>query len=297
MVNFGDPSQIATPPSQTTSQTHPPVKVQTFQVRLPSNGQLYGGKSSIEMILFNVADVKRLYDLSRGTTSDSIQRLVGEKILDFDVKKLTKADFWYILYWLRLNTFQSTPLRLKWTCYQPRKDNEELLCERENSSEVTNDCLVIEEISSDYVEPARYTLRNGEEIYLRLPRVGDDDEVRDVLHKEHNGKETTGDEWLCRLAALIDFPHAQLSLAERYQIVRNKDRFTPDDIHAIDAFQEAFNYGPLNVVNLKCTGCQEVSQVNFRIGLEDFFPSVADREHIRNAVRFGNAPASTNNLT
>lgn len=258
----------------------------TFTVELPSNGKLYNGKRTVELSFFTVSDVKRLFNIARGTKTDSIHKLISEKVHDFNAFELTVSDFWYLLYYIRINSFKSNPIKITWTCEKSDPSTDKL-CGASNSTELTKDQLIIKEIDPDLVEPISITLPDFGEVNVCLPRTGKDAEAEEVVSKLP-GKHSDSDLWVARIAGLIQ---NQKSLLDNYMLVSQK--FTADDLYFLDAFNEEFKYGIVDQVNLKCSGCQEVSQINFRLSILDLVPAIRETRHVRNAVRFGNAHEHT----
>lgn len=270
---------------QSSVQSPPP---RTYTVDLPSKGLLYNGKSSVEVSLLTVKDAKRIFDISRGTKTDSIQKLITEKVIDFDAEELSKQDVWYLTYWIRLNSYPNHPIVHAWVCDKEYKGE---ICNTKNTSTVTSKELIIKELDSNYSEPVELKLPDYGTVLVRLPRYKDSEASTKLLKSLYNDKWTDGDFWQCIIASMIV---DDSSLMDRYNLVRKT--FTPDDLFMIDAFENEFLFGVMNYVNLKCSGCQEVSQVRFRISLPDFLPSMHTGSNIRNAIRFSKAsePAASN---
>ena len=275
--------KIETPVKSSVTPVKSPTvqKVRSYTIDLPSKGQLYDGKSSVEITFLTTLDIKRLYNINKGTQTDSIEKLVGSKLLDFKVEDLTISDFWYILYWMRLNSFEKLPLELEWTCDKESKTDNTKLCNTSQKTPITGSSLVILEIDADYKEPAKITLSDGSVLPLRLLRVGDSIKIEELTKSRFKGKITEGDDWLLRKAAQIDNGK---DLYDNYVTVSSMNT---EDFFLLDSFEMEFSYGVKNVVNMTCSGCQEVSLIPFQIRLAHFFPSVQRSGFIRDAVRFG----------
>lgn len=270
------------PTSQSNSNQIVPQSVQSYTVELPSKGKLYNGKSTVELTFFTLGDVKRIYDISQGIKSDSLEKLISSKVLDFDVFELCQSDYWYVLYWLRINCFTSHPLEIEWTCNHAG-------CGVKNLSKVGKENLNQVEINPDYIEPASLELPDSGTIQVRLPRVKDDREIDAVVDLLHGKLRSEGDEWLCKLAAMwVD----NRNLMDRYKDVRSK--FTPDDIFVLDSFQKEYSFGITEYLDVKCIGCQEVSRRYFRLSITSFIPSMEDSRSVRTRVKFSNVPESAN---
>lgn len=265
-------------PTQTTTvvESKAPA-VRTYTINLPSNGQLYGGKKSIELTFFTTLDIKRLYDINKGTATDSIEKLVGSKILDFNITDMTVSDFWYVLYYIRINSFEKYPLEVEWDC---TRTPEGKLCGTKQTTPVTGDTLIIQEIDKDYTEPVFLKLPNYGEVAVRRLRIADTMGVESLIKTKYQSKASKGDEWLMTKAAMLA---NEKSLYENYLTVKG---MTTDDIYTLDAFDTEYAYGVSSVMKFTCTGCQEVSLIPFQVGLKDFFPNVQSSRSVRDAIRF-----------
>jgi hypothetical protein len=85
-------------------------------VCLPSQSVFY--KDYFEYIGIRPFKMGDLFRIDRAIQEKSYSQLVeaiGTTIKDFDVRDLTVADFDYILYWQRINSYIETPLKYKWT--------------------------------------------------------------------------------------------------------------------------------------------------------------------------------------
>ena len=264
-------------PTSTTENSQ--SKPRSYTINLPSGGRLYGGRSSVEASFFTTLDVKRLYDITKGTKTDSIEKLIGSKI-DLNIEELTISDFWYVLYWVRINSFEKHPLKVEWTCKKLKKGD---TCSTVNDSLIEGSNLVVEELDKEYKEPVTLKLPVHGDIKVKLRRVSDTIVADKLVDTKFNGKASEGDQWFIKLASSID--NGQ-SLYENYLLVSKLD---PDDLMYLDSFESTYSYGVRTVVKVACKDCQEVSLIPFQIALEHFFPSNQSSSNFRNAIRFSDA--------
>lgn len=273
-------TKLQTPAPKPSVTSIPQPTQNSYTVELPSKGKLYDGKATVELSFFTLGDVKRLYDISNGIKSDSMEKLIASKVHDFPLEELAVCDYIYLLYWLRINSFTSHPMEVSWTCNKNA-------CGLKNLTKVTTECVIQQEIDPDYTEPATIDLPDFGIIQVRQERVKDDREVDMVLDLLIGNTKTEGDEWLCKLAATwVD----NRPLIDRYKDVRSK--FSADDVHALDSFKREYAFGVKEQLNVKCYGCQEVSQKYFRLSIRSFLPSMEDSGSVRTRVRFGSTSKS-----
>lgn len=274
-----------TSPKSPTLVTVPKAQVEekprTYTIDLPSKGQLYDGKSTLEISFLTTKDIKRLYDIQKGTRTDTIEKLIGSKILDFDVNKLTMSDFWYVVYWIRINSFDKYPLEVNWVCKNyVSKDGDRVPCDTSQSSVISGSSLQIQEIDKDYKEPAILNLEGRDPINLKLVKIGDYVLAEKLKEAQFKGKMSESDSWFLDKALLIDNGE---SLYSNFLMI---SKFTPEEIFLLDSFEKEYNYGISNTVKVVCKSCQEVSFIPFQLTISEFFPSMQHSGRIRDAIRF-----------
>jgi len=103
--------------------------VQSYVVEVPSNGVFYpNNQKEVKISPLVIAQVRQL-ESSHAIQDPSnrereIANIVGRSIHDFNVFDLTYEDYKFLLYWLRLNSFQRTPYTIQWA-YVPDGETEE----------------------------------------------------------------------------------------------------------------------------------------------------------------------------
>lgn len=91
----------------------------SYIVELPSNGVFYKDKKEVKVVPFTIGQVRRLEAASKISNESNkekeIANIVGDSLVDFNVFDLTEPDFVFLLYWIRLNSFQNNPYTIQWT--------------------------------------------------------------------------------------------------------------------------------------------------------------------------------------
>lgn len=103
--------------------------VQSYIVELPSGGVFYENKKKeVKISPLVIAQVRQLESSQaiqdKSNQEREIANIVGRSIHDFNVFDLTYEDYRFLLYWLRLNSFQRTPYTIQWA-YTPEGETEE----------------------------------------------------------------------------------------------------------------------------------------------------------------------------
>lgn len=227
---------------------------------------------------FNVLQVKTLSKIA--LTNDPIQliNLVGECI-NYDVKELYQDDFWYLLHWLRINSFMDFPHIIPWQCPA---------CEYKNNTPLTPETLTYDEIKEDYVDgEMRMKFDNFPEgLYIRPQKVKDDITSRNFMKKKLI-KESD----MARAAIIMDLllltnPKNNMNLEELYKLY-NEGKFTNDDFNAIAMFKKEYAWGVTDVARMKCDKCHEEVDVEYSFSLASFLPSNNDRSNFRKRILAG----------
>ena len=247
------------------------------EVALPSNCVCYPFDKLMARPL-KTAEVKNLRALMLGTSTMTLASAIAPAFSS-NPGLLTHGDFWIAAAWLRANTFQSSPLTVKWECDA---------CGYENKTVVDLEKLEVVKLDSEYREPGTVTLpSSGDEVKLRLFRV--DDETRVASYMEAmspDGKVNASDRWICELAATI----YDKQIHPAYEYCRQLD---PNDLLFIEQFQSEFAHGFPRTVKGECSNdvggkrCGFVaSHIRFSFRPVDILPDRVDTADFRSAIRF-----------
>lgn len=105
---------------------------------LPSNFHPYPGRTHIMVRPFSVQELKLIARSIEHNNVDYITQAI-DNCIDMDVYQLTIADYFYLYYWFRIESYPNTPHYMEWTCDEPVKDEKgEVVgtCGHENMSQL-----------------------------------------------------------------------------------------------------------------------------------------------------------------
>lgn len=197
---------------------------------------------------------------------DAISATLGGNLSAYD---LSIPDFYWILYWQRLNSFTRAPFVHRAIC-----DNEQHLEDVYINNTKTIESLRISEVVNkstlrDTVfDPATlpFTEIDGHELWMATMR--DSVEIDEIPADDPNRSETV---WLYDYAAYLKPTRPGQTLAERSAVI---SRLTPDQLDQMDAYIEAAaNYGVVETVKLKCKECGADVVTTVTIDALDFLPT------------------------
>lgn len=82
---------------------------------LPSNSFFYSFTEKLRIRQLQLADVEKLIVAATQDSEFLVADTVG-KCISWPVKDLTLGDYYFLLYWLRLNSYPKSPLVITWHC-------------------------------------------------------------------------------------------------------------------------------------------------------------------------------------
>ena len=244
-------------------------------VELPSKFRFYEFK---EVSLRGIR-VKHQAKFARSANEEStrlsveaVSSLMGDNVSAMD---LTIPDFFWVLYWLRLNNFSKTPMSHRAVCSNPqhvrdvaegKKDKETLvtvdIIHRTRMEELDLDVVKLEELlrSPDLQE------LQDKGYQLTAPTMRDSIELEENYSEEPNYKEI---EFIAEAAACITPIEGGLqTLEQRMKVI---EELMPDTMKVIGAFRELTEeYGVQESVSTKCKECGAVVKTKVSITAYDF---------------------------
>lgn len=212
---------------------------------------------------------------------------------------LSLPDFFFVLYWLRLNSFTKSNYvhtaecdnpehvervsysinmeKLTQACLNGEITEEEFLDKQKKalpkeslqiSQLVTSTDLKINELET-IPDPAIYHFSETSRMFFRPPTM------RDVLEfaeapQMRDPEQRTEYAFLAQLASHIQHMDERMTLAQRIAIVENA---TPDQVELIKDFErEIRNYGVVEKIKVQCKECGATKESKISIAAHSFFP-------------------------
>lgn len=219
-------------------------------------------------LLRKTQDVRKLFE-------------VLDRRMNLNVQDLTLQDFWFILYWHRINSYSSFPIKLPWTCHH---------CKTKNYDELRGSDLIIEDLDPEYHHGITLNFNSVGPVKLRLKLVKDEIEseryLRDQGLKDQDfALEETLD------ACMLE-PNGG-NLSERISLLQEMNS---DDHFLLKAFESEFNYGVQKYSKFTCENesCKEVVKVHYEFDLTNFFPSFQDKSDVRSRILSSKTSGTTN---
>jgi len=250
------------------------VKDKLLKIELPGHAfykEEMTGRTLTEL------EVKKLAALTHGDNIKGIVQLLNDAVSN-DLFELYTDDFWYLMWWLRVQTFPSYPIVVPWTCK----------CGAENKSDLTADKLKYIDIPEEF-NPlhAQVRLSNGELISIRPQKVKDEFDV-DAYLKQRMIKDPDRSikGVLLDLACLGEGK----TIDDLYKSYK-AGNFSTEDFFTIQGFKTLYTWGVNKIADFSCYKCKEGVSVEYEVTLTNFFPDILHREYLKQRILF-NVPST-----
>jgi hypothetical protein len=230
---------------------------------------------------------------------EAISATLGDGVSAFD---LTPPDFFFLMYWHRVNSMPKNPQMIQYTCTNadhvrrtglPAEDPEHLPPETlELSAIMDNTSLNQRELKDvdwtqweammsqydlgaermsdilDFID-LRETAQQEEEAPLDFGEIGVDAGTNEPPSETE--KENTEEiEWLAARAGYLNRGPGRDTLTERCDVIRD---MPADDIFALESYMKAIsNYGVLEHATIKCKDCGALHRVKISVNALTFLP-------------------------
>lgn len=279
----------------------------SFSLGLPSHFAFYGFKD-LYAKPFLAKHIAKLQKAHREQSLQPVVEAVSSVLYTSDPAwsgvplafELTLPDFYFVLFWLRQNSFTKSNFVHTTRCKNPehtrRVENGLRLIDfqamvragqmtaehyaeieaavlpessLEISQVITNASVKVTELET-IPDPEVYHFSDASTMVFRPPTM------RDVIEFAEHPKMQDPDQraefsFLAQLATHIQHQELHLTLDQRVAIVENA---TPDQVQLIKDYDKAVrNYGVDQTVKIQCKGCGAMSESKLSLAAHSFFPA------------------------
>lgn len=237
------------------------MAIEYYEVHVPGE-QLYNLPETLKVRKITPIEQKRLLTLIGGddTTSKDLLQYINQLITGIDPYELYWPDYYYLLYNMRVVTYNKYPLEAKFTC--PKCGNVEKVKINIGELETTP-------VSEELLKGATVELENFGSVPVRYKKVKDDVLIEDFIKKESLDADDVNIRiLLADLCLLTEWK----SLKELWDYA-NSGEITVQDTIAVESFFERSTWGIKEEVKYTCKACKEEVSNAFSMQLETFFPS------------------------
>lgn len=277
---------------------------------IPSSMAFYPG-NSLSIKTFRTPHIIKLID----AIEMEDLRLVVEAVSavlepSFSALDLTPEDFFYCMYWLKINSFKKHPYEVSYVCTNPAhhekvlkkllpekslhnieivKQVGQLTIEKLTPEAINRSIEILNQIKAEYgidVFPMRMRDYLDLQGYLKrttllgtrieeLNAVGDydSDELEEIKAKK---REIDAQYALKDYAPYICLPDPKATVADKINYLNNLD-LGPDFLMDLDEFIKSLSHGVKETAVVHCQECKAKVEINVSIEALHFFPEIIRR--------------------
>lgn len=251
-------------------------------IDLPSQFRFYPFKT-LSIRTLKALDQAKLYQAATQNilryTVEAISATLGNGVSAFD---LTPQDFYYLMYWQRVNSTLKNPLIVTAHCTDP-KHNEDVLLGKWNEEaqkrepldektlemKVTVNKTTLETKNLDYVPETDFRWSSIEGLDLYVETMHDIVDAAENLVDLDNLSQV---QWLAGYAAFLRKQSAEDTLIKRMERIQD---LTVDQISDLDDYIKATtSYGVSESAKIKCMECGALNEVVIPFDARTFFPKL-----------------------
>lgn len=282
------PPEDVTPRNNSLNTLMPGIETQEKQIEevkdsrytsldeeLPSKFAFYDYES-LSIRPFTLMELKKLYRAYTTSNFKDIVDVIGATI-DRNVLDLTVGDFWFMMYWQRLNSYKKSPMTIPWDC----ESNDHVLdveLERKTAESLHN-VIVVNKTSIKVIDfNVQSVVDEVERIYKEYGIYLFPGTIRDVVSMiKLASKVEPDDDWIAKYATNISQKHG-VSIQDRMSFLEGlSDR---EDINAIDfifeieAFAKIVEHGVRETIQSTCKECGADREITLSLDAHSFFPAL-----------------------
>jgi T4 bacteriophage base plate protein len=230
---------------------------------LPSEYKFYPKSKKIFARPLSVSEVKLLASMNEENYDYVINDILAKTTKGIPVEDILKADKYFLLMWLRANSYRHPGFKLDFKCQNKN-------CGKNSHYNFDIEVLDVIPCQPDFNEPMEVHLPQvGNVLSLKYLRIKDEKKMNDFLKAVKAGSKVYDVEFLEIAAYIETVDGSAKTLKERYEFVEN---MTPVDFAYLLSYIDSKTFGISNTISAVCGHCREVTPVEIRFRPEFFIP-------------------------
>lgn len=227
---------------------------------LPSKNKFY---SQLLARPLNVKEVKLLASMNSDNYDFIINDIIKKTVKGVKVEQITIGDKYFIIFWLRANTYKNSGYELDFECKSQK-------CNKVSTYNFELNSLDVQYIRDDFDENKEIELPLSKDKFSILcKRISDENKVSEFI-KMSDKSITKYDEEILDIASNIKTVKGEtLSLMKKYEYVESMH---PEDFSYLISYIDSMSFGVKDRVNAVCNNCKEVTPVGVSFRPEFFIP-------------------------
>lgn len=228
---------------------------------LPSKNKFY---SNVLARPLNVKEVKLLASMNEDNYDYVINDILRKTIKGIKVEDITRGDKYFIIFWLRANTYKNSGYELDFVC------RSEKCGEKKSSYNFGLELLDVEYIKDNFDELKEIEFPVSKDKFSVLcKRISDENKVNEFLRMTEKNITKYDEEILDIASNIKKINDEELSLMKKYDYV---EKMHPEDFSFLISYIDSVSFGVKNRVNAICNDCKEVTPIGVSFRPEFFIP-------------------------
>lgn len=245
-----------------------------IDVTLPSNFYFYSFKS-LAVRFFKAPDqAKCIRAAKEGRFRHLVEAISATLQPGISAYDLTHQDFYFLMYWHRMNSFSKTPYNHRTLCENPDHISKVMLNEMEEKTLEISTLITTTSLKEVQLDPEKIIIPPSlaEKYQLGTVLIKDMVEIEEM---EDSVSDFPDIEFLADLACYLkpqQLPNGGAqSLKDRIEIVKE---MTPDEVEEMQTYiRSVSDYGVTENVVVKCRGCGAEREAKVSIDALAFLPT------------------------
>lgn len=234
---------------------------------LPSKMRFYPEGTVIEGRPMKVLEAKLLSSLSEDNFDKIVNEVLTRTIRGINVQDLIVADKYFIVFWLRANTYKDSSYTMKFDCPHCNKKDKNA---PESEYNFGLDCLNVNHLKAEFDFKTELSLpQEKTKLLFRLPTITDETKLADFKKNIANSMMDIDDEILQVANVIASIDGESQSLLSKYNFLTE---LFPGDYAYIESYIESFDIGISESMDVKCNKCGGTSPVGITFQKEFFLP-------------------------
>lgn len=228
---------------------------------LPSDYKLYPEGTKILARPLNVAEVKLLASMNEDNYNFIINDILKRTVKGIDVSEILVADKYFIIFWLRANTYKNPGYELDFECSK---------CEKISRYSFGTDVLDVNYIKEDFDLGSEETFPLSKDNFtIVAKRIKDENKLAEFMKRNGTSLMKYDEEILDIASNVNSLNGEELSLAKKYEYV---EKMHPEDFSYLISYIDSRSFGVKDKVNAVCNDCKGVTPIGVSFRPEFFIP-------------------------
>lgn len=227
---------------------------------LPSNYKFYSGKKIFARPM-NVSEVKLLASMDENNYNQVMNDVLKKTIRGIEVDDILVSDKYFLIFWLRANTYRNSGYELDFECAS---------CEKMSKYNFDIDVLEIKYLDENLkIDEERVLPNSKDKVTIKFKTIRDENKVREFA-KRTKGTITKYDEEILDVSSNLGTINGEeLSVMKKYEYV---EKMHPVDFSFVLSLIDLVSFGVKSEIKAVCNTCKETTPIGVTFRPEFFIP-------------------------